>query len=228
MAVSFSFPDSKLPDSAFLPASRSFEDMIEAIPGLVGLWDSSDYAFGPVTTAAPKYGSTVLTASNASVNRSEQGGRSCFSFDANQAALLGNWAASGSPFSVIMSFFVRSPAGDFQNFFGPNGAPRLLYRASGETVQWAGANSLSGMTLDPPTVGWHTAEAYGDGTAAWIVIDGRLRTTTQPGNNNANLRFGSSPAAADKTSVCLGGMFVSNTNLYQTKEAEAIKSFLFG
>ena len=226
MPINLSFANPTAVSGAFLPPSQPLSQVINAISNLVGLWVPSDYQNGAIATVAPKYGAAILTASG-TVNKSSIGGRSAFTFDANSSALVGAWAAGGSPYSAIFSFYVRDTSFDFQNFFGPNGAPRLLFRtASGGTAQWSATANVANIPLVAPIVGWHTAEIYGGAATTRLVIDGGELSIAQAGNNNTQLRFGASPAASDKTSVALGGMFACNSDIYGTAAAAAVKAFL--
>ena len=227
MPISLSFANLTAISGAFLPPSQPLSQVIQGIPNLVGTWLPSDYQNGAIATVAPKYGATILTASG-TVNKGIVGNRAAFTFDANASALIGTWAAAASPYSVLFSFYIRDTSFDFQNFFGPNGAPRLLFRsASGGSIQWAASTNISGIALNPPVIGWHTAEIYGSATQTRLVIDGNGRDIAQAGNNNPNLRFGSAPAANDRTSVAIGAMLACNSNIYQTEAADAAKAFLF-
>lgn len=227
MPITLSFANPAAVSGAFLPPSRPLSQAIQEIPNLVGMWLPSDYQDGAISTVAPKYGAAVLTASG-TVNKGTVENRPAFTFDANASALVGTWAAAGSPYSVLFSFYIRDTSFDFQNIFGPNGAPRLLFRrASGGSIQWAASTNISGIPLTPPIIGWHTAEIYGSETQTRLIIDGNGRDIAQAGNNNAILRFGASPAAGDRTSVAIGAMIACNSNIYQTEAADAAKAFLF-
>ena len=227
MPITLSFANPAAVSGAYLDQSRPLAEVIQGIPNLVGLWAASDYQDDAISTVAPKYGAAVLTASG-TVNKGTVENRPAFTFDANASALIGTWAAAGSPFSALFSFYIRDESFDFQNIFGPNGAPRLLFRrASGGSLQWAASTNISGIALNPPIIGWHTAEIYGSATQTRLIIDGNGRDIAQAGNNNAILRFGASPAAGDRTSVAIGAMIACNSNIYQTEAADAAKAFLF-
>ena len=227
MPITLSFANPTAISGAYLASSRPLAEAIREIPNLVGVWVPSDYQDGAISRVAPKYGATVLTATG-TVNKRTVEDRPAFTFDANASALIGTWAAAGSPYSALFSFYVRDTSFDFQNIFGPNGAPRLLFRrASGGTLQWAASTNISGIALNPPIIGWHTAEIYGSATQTRLIIDGVGRDIAQAGNNNAILRFGASPAAGDRTSVAIGAMIACNSNIYQTEAADAAKAFLF-
>ena len=227
MPITLSFANPAAVSGAYLGQSRPLAEAIREIPNLAGVWVPSDYQDGAISTVSPKYGATVLTASG-TVNKGTVENRPAFTFDANASALIGTWAAAGSPYSALFSFYIRDTSFDFQNIFGPNGAPRLLFRqASGGSIQWAASTNISGIPLTPPIIGWHTAEIYGSGTQTRVIIDGNGRDIAQAGNNNATLRFGASPAAGDRTSVAIGAMIVCNSNIYQTEAADAAKAFLF-
>ena len=227
MPITLSFANPAAVSGAYLEQSRPLAEAIQEIPNLVGVWVPSDYQDGAISTVAPKYGAAVLTASG-TVNKGTVENRPAFTFDANASALIGTWAAAGSPYSALFSFYIRDTSFDFQNFFGPNGAPRLLFRrASGGSIQWAASTNISGISLTPPIIGWHTAEIYGSETQTRLIIDGVGRDIAQAGNNNAMLRFGASPAAGDRTSVAIGAMIACNSNIFQTEAADAAKAFLF-
>ena len=227
MPITLSFANPAAVSGAYLEQSRPLAEVIQGIPNLVGMWLPSDYQNGAISTVAPKYGAAVLTATG-TVNKGIVENRPAFTFDANASALIGTWAAAASPYSVLFSFYIRNTSFDFQNFFGPNGAPRLLFRsASGGSIQWAASTNISGIPLTPPIIGWHTAEIYGSATQTRLIIDGNGRDIAQAGNNNATLRFGASPAAGDRTSVAIGAMIACNSNIYQTEAADAAKAFLF-
>ena len=227
MPITLSFANPTAISGAYLEQSRPLAEAIQEIPNLVGVWVPSDYQDGAISTVAPKYGAAVLTATG-TVNKGTVENRPAFTFDANASALIGTWAAAGSPYSALFSFYVRDASFDFQNIFGPNGAPRLLFRrASGGTIQWAGSTNISGIALNPPIIGWHTVEIYGSATQTRLIIDGVGRDIAQAGNNNAILRFGASPAAGDRSSVAIGAMIACNSNIYQTEAADAAKAFLF-
>lgn len=227
MPITLSFANPTAVSGAFLPPSQPLSQVIQGIPNLVGMWLPSDYQDGAISRVAPKYGAAVLTASG-TVNKGTVENRPAFTFDANASALIGNWAAAGSPYSALFSFYIRDTSFDFQNIFGPNGAPRLLFRrASPGSIQWAASTNISGIPLTPPIIGWHTAEIYGGATQTRLIIDGVGRDIAQAGNNNAILRFGASPAAGDRTSVAIGAMLACNSNIYQTEAADAAKAFLF-
>ena len=231
MPISLSFANPTAISGAYLPPSQPLSQVIQGIPNLVGTWLPSDYQNGAIATVVPKYGATILTATG-TVNKGTVENRPAFTFDANASALIGSWAAAGSPYSALFSFYVRDASFDFQNFFGPNGAPRLLFRrasggASGGSIQWAASTNISGIPLTPPIIGWHTAEIYGSATQTRLIIDGVGRDIAQAGNNNAILRFGASPAAGDRSSVAIGAMLACNSNIFQTEAADAAKAFLF-
>lgn len=225
MPLNLRVPNPSAYAGAVLPAVPTVAEVINGVAGLVGLWDPGTVADGAVEQLAPSFGPTTLLRSGAGVNKATVGGLPAITFDAANTRLAASWAAAGSPATAIMQFYIRETSADFQNFFGPSGAPRLIYRSSG-TIQWAGTSQVNGITISPPLIGWHLAEIYVGASTARIIIDGHEYTAAQAGNGNTALMFGTNPGAGNNTSIALGKMFAANSDLYGTTAAQTVKMLM--
>ena len=124
MPITLSFANPAAVSGAYLEQSRPLAEAIQEIPNLVGLWAPSDYQDGAISTVAPKYGAAVLTASG-TVNKGTVENRPAFTFDANASALIGTWAAAGSPYSALFSFYIRDTSFDDGQGEPPNASPKF-------------------------------------------------------------------------------------------------------
>ena len=178
MPLNFSADASAYADEAFFPDTPLLDDVIAAIPSLLGAFDAADYT--GVGAWMPRIGSgaSILPAASgtppvkatrdgASVLRFEKTGKA-FVNDLSGAAL----ALSGLVYASRAYFSDETT--NFQKVFDL-GAPEFYFRSTMTTPVWqfAGLGTAGTVPIAAPVLGWHRFTFSKTGTdAAQLTADG--------------------------------------------------------
>lgn len=230
MPISIKVPDPQRFSGAVLPFVPSMEDLVNAIPNLVGAFDARDLTQGAqVSSWAARYGSGTLSQATAS-RRPTAGMDGSIPVVRNGALsrnlILDQALTSGAAITVGVRFKVEDTAQDFQSVFGTVAASwRLLYRTSA-MFQFDAATDVfaSGVGV----AGWHTVVVMQSATRTRMTVNGTLYEVANTAPALTQLIIGASANTATANGF-LGATYkviVSQSDLYGTSHQASASLFL--
>lgn len=178
MPVNFIADAGAYPDDAFFAAQPLLDDVIAAIPGLLGAFDAVDYTGSGAWMPRLGAGASILPAAAGTVPvKATRDGAEVLRFAVGSKAFVNNYAGAGLTFTGLTyasRAYFSDDTTNFQKIFDL-GSPEFYFRSTLPTKVWqfAGLGASGSVSIATPVLGWHRFTFTKSATdAAMLEADG--------------------------------------------------------